>query len=104
MHVGSASFKTIIFIAGLAYVIAGILAVATAPFGASGDQAVSVSVDRADKGDRSPYASRSKTQVNSPLLATTPRVLPKRPPLGCDAAFSSVAGPAQAGIYRRCLA
>ena len=104
MHVGSASFKAIIVIAGLAYVIAGILAVAAAPFGASGEQAVSVSVDRANKGDRLPYASRSKTQVNNPLLATTPQVLPKRPPLGCDAAFSSVAGPAQARIYRRCLA
>ena len=99
-----ASFKEIIVIAGLAYVIAGILAVATIPVDARGEQAVSVSVDRANKGDRLPYASRSKTHVNSPFLATTPQVLPKRPPLGCDPAFSSVADPAQARIYRRCLA
>ena len=103
-----ASFKEIIVIAGLAYLIASILAVATIPVDARGEQAVSVSVsvsvDRANKGDRLPYASRSKTHVNSPFLATTPQVLPKRPPLGCDPAFSSVANPAQARIYRRCLA
>ncbi len=102
--VAFASFKEIIVIAGLAYVIAGFLAVATTPVGARGEQAVSVSVDRSNKGDRLPYASRSKTHVNSPFLATTPQVLPKRPPLGCDPAFSSVADPAQARIYRRCLA
>jgi len=96
MRVAFASFKEIIVIAGLAYVIAGILAVATTPVGAGGEQAVSVSVDRANKGDR--------LHVSSPFLATTPQVSPKRPPLGCDAAFSSVADPAQARIYRRCLA
>ncbi len=104
MRVAFAYFKEIIVIAGLAYVIAGILAVATTPVGARGEQAVSVSVDRINKGDRLPYALRSQPRVNSSLSTTTPQVPPKRPPLGCDPAFSSLADPTQAHIYKRCTA
>ena len=104
MRVVFAHFKEIIFAAGLVFLTTNILAAVTAPSDAGSGQATSLSVDRANKGDRLPYASRSKTRVDSPFLATTPQVSPKRPPLGCDAAFSSVAGPAEARIYRRCLA
>jgi len=104
MRVVFAHFKEITLAAGLVFLTTSILAAVTVPSGTGAQQAVSVSVDRANKGDRLPYASRSKTRVDSPFLATTPQVSPKRPPLGCDAAFSSVAGPAEARIYRRCLA
>ncbi len=103
MRVAFAHFKEIIFAAGLVFLTTNILAAVTVPSN-TGSGATSVSVDRANKGDRLPYASRSKTRLNSPFLATTPQVSPKRPPLGCDAAFSSVAGPARPRIYRRCLA
>ena len=104
MRVAFAHFKEVVLAAGLVFLTTSILAAVTAPSGTGGEQPASVSVDWANKGDRLPYASRSKTRVNSPFLATTPQVLPKRPPLGCDPAFSSVADPAQARVYRRCLA
>jgi len=104
MRLAFGYFKKLIVAACLVCMTTGALAPMTAPNGSGGEQTASVSVDRTNKGDRLPYASRSKTHVNSPFLATTPQVLPKRPPLGCDPAFSSVADPTQARIYRRCLA
>ncbi len=61
MRVAFAHFKEIIFAAGLVFLTTSILAAVTVPSGTGAQQAVSVSVDRANKGDRLPYASRSKT-------------------------------------------
>ena len=60
----------------------------------------SVSVDRATKGDRLRYASASKSTLNS--SHGIPQA--QRPPIGCDPAFSVVADPTHAHIYRRCAA
>ncbi len=102
MGLAFAYFKEIIVAAGLVFATAGVVAAVTAPGSARGEQAAFVSVDRANKGDRLPYASTSQTHVNSSLLTPTPQAPPKRPPVGCDAAFSSVADPTQAHIYKRC--
>ena len=100
MRVAFAHFKTLIIAAGLVFMTAGALPPMTAPNGSGGEHAAMVSADRANKGDRLPYALSPKAHVNSPLLTTTP----KRFPLGCDPAFSSIADPTRAHIYERCTA
>jgi len=100
MRVPFPHFKKLIVFAGLVFMTAGALATVTAPNGRGGEQTASVSVDRTNKGDRLPYALSSKTHVNSSLLTKTP----KRLPLGCDSAFSSLADPTRANIYKRCTA
>ena len=100
MRVPFAYFKKLIASAGLVFMTAGALATVTAPNGSGGEQAALVSVDRANKGDRLPDALHPKAHVSSSLLTTTP----KRLPLGCDPAFSSLADPMRAHIYKRCTA
>ena len=104
MRVAFAFFRAIIIAAGLTCVIAGALMALTASSGARSQQTAPVFVDRTNKSDQFPYASRSQPRVNSSLSTTTPQVSPKRPPFGCDAAFSSAADPTQAHIYKRCMA
>jgi len=61
----------------------------------------SVSVNRVNKGDRLSQAPAGRSSHSSPSTeAVTP---PKRVPLGCDPAFSPVADPAHANIYKRCI-
>jgi len=36
-------------------------------------------------------------------MAGTSQALPERTPVGCDRAFSPIADPAQAKIYKRCM-
>ncbi len=96
-----AYFKKDIVVAGLVIVTASMLAAATDPSGSGGTLTASVSVDRANKGDRLP--PRSKTHVNS-SLTTTRQARPQRPPLGCEPAISSLADPPRANIYKRCTA
>ncbi len=103
MRVAIAHFKTIVAAVGLICVITVGLFVPPAA-GTGGQRAASVSVDRTNKRDRLPDASRLRTHVNKLFPTTTPRAAPRRPPLGCDAAFSSAAEPTQARIYRRCVA
>jgi hypothetical protein len=61
-----------------------------------------VVVDRTLKGDRLIQAPVGQEPQISP--AATGGAAPlKRPPLGCDAAFSPVADPARANIFKRCM-
>ena len=60
-----------------------------------------VSVNRANKGDRLSQAPAEQPAHSLP--STEAVVPPKRVPLGCDPAFSPVADPAHANIYKRCL-
>jgi len=61
----------------------------------------SVSVNRVNKGDRLSQGPVDRPSHNSP---STEAVIPlKRVPLGCDPAFSPVADPARANIYKRCM-
>lgn len=63
----------------------------------------SISVNRTNKSDRlrSAWSMRSGSRP-IPLSESAP-ALPKQVPLGCDRAFSSVADPAHAHIYKRCI-
>jgi hypothetical protein len=70
---------------------------------ASNDQPVTVSVNRANKGDQLRSAAKSAARLNGSSSATRLSVPPKGPPLGCDPLFSSIADPAKARLYyRRC--
>ncbi len=95
-----AYFKKDIVVAGLVAVMASMLAAAAGPSGSGSKLTTTVSVDRANKGDRLP--PRSKAHVNS--LTTTPQARPQRPPLGCEPAISSLTDPPRANIYKRCAA
>ena len=101
-----AYFEKDIVAAGLVVVMVGILVATAGPSGSNSKlnasvtgskPTTSVSVDRANKGDRLP--PRSRTHVNSSLTTT-----PQRPPLGCEPAISSLADPLRANIYKRCTA
>jgi hypothetical protein len=59
------------------------------------------SVNRINKGDQlTPALIHQVQQRLAPLGAMKTSL--QRPPLGCDGAFSPVADPARAGIYKRC--
>lgn len=104
MRVPFAHFKKLIVFAGLVFMTAGALATVTARNDRGGGHAALVSVDRANKGDRLPDALSPKTHANRSLVTTTPQTPPQQSPLGCDAAFSSLADPTRAHIYKRCMA
>jgi len=62
----------------------------------------SVSVNRVNKGDRLSQAPPvDRPSHSSP--STEAVIPPKRVPLGCDPAFSPVADPAHANVYKRCI-
>jgi len=68
---------------------------------ANGGNATAVTVNRTNKGDRLPLASR-RSQHSTGLSPA--RLDPtKRVPVGCEPAFSPVAEPAAANIILRCL-
>jgi hypothetical protein len=58
-------------------------------------------VNRINKGDQlTPALIHQVQQRLAPPAAM--KTSQQRPPLGCDGAFSPVADPARAGIYKRC--
>ena len=57
-----------------------------------------VSVNRTNKGDRSPLTLKRTSTVSSSAVAAK-----SQPPVGCDPAFSRVADPARAHIFGRCI-
>jgi hypothetical protein len=68
---------------------------------ADGATTATVVVNRINKGDRLPIAL--PPQQSSRSLSPIGSARTKRIPLGCEAAFSPVADPAQAHIFLRCL-
>jgi acyl-CoA synthetase (AMP-forming)/AMP-acid ligase II len=89
-------------VAVLGCFIAGAVAAMASP-GAGSDQAVSVAVNRINKGDRLPTAAKVTVHLNNSSSATKLSAPPKGPPLGCDPLFSSITDPAKARLYyRRC--
>jgi hypothetical protein len=59
-------------------------------------------VNRINKGDALTPALIHQVQQRLAPPAAAMRTSQQRPPLGCDGAFSPVADPARAGIYKRC--
>ena len=107
----NSTYSTLSRVAGVTLILAaGIAAIAMngpAVGGVSGTSISAptadrlVSVNRVNKGDRLPQAPAERPSHSSP---STEAVVPsKRVPLGCDPAFSPVADPAHANIYKRCL-
>ena len=94
------ALREVVAIMVLGGLIGGGAAALMAPDAANGEQMALVSVNRINKGDQLPSAWASKIDLNSSSTAASR----KRPPLGCDAMFSSIADPTQAHIYRRCAA
>ena len=84
------------------FVVGGCSAM-SAPAVANADRTAPVSVNRTNKGDRLPSVATANLFANG-VSSTTALSTPRRPPLGCDPAFSPIADPARAGIYKRCAA
>jgi hypothetical protein len=82
---------------------AGILGAANAPrASARSTPTETTEVNRLNKADQlTASPDRQAQQKTSPRLGEMKTSL-QRPPLGCDPAFSPVADPAHAGIYKRC--
>jgi hypothetical protein len=59
-------------------------------------------INRINKGDRLTPSLIQQAQRRFAPLAEGTKAQLQRPPLGCDPAFSPVADPGRAGIYKRC--
>jgi hypothetical protein len=59
-------------------------------------------VNRINKGDQLTPALIHQVQQRLIPPAAAMKTSLQRPPLGCDGAFSPVADPARAGVYKRC--
>jgi hypothetical protein len=81
--------------------VAGGVSAMTGPAIVKNDRIAVTSVDRTKKGDRLPQASvlQQRWNATSGFPASSTRI-----PLGCDAAFSPIADPARARIFKRCVA
>ena len=84
-------------------IAAGLVGATNAPGAVTGPETETVvSVNRAVKGDRLPMTLTQLTQPQSSPSTEASKPVLRRPPLGCDPAFSPVADPARGGIYKRC--
>lgn len=92
----------------VAAAVAGVVLGSFVLSGASGTSASAtvgeglVSVNRINKGNRLTQAPADRLSHNSTSIEVV--VPPKPVPFGCDPAFSPVADPERAYIYKRCLA
>jgi hypothetical protein len=96
------SLKQAVTAALVSCFIASGVAEMTSPSVASKGEAVTISVDRANKGDRLPQASLPNNLPNNSTSTGMAPASPNGAPLGCDPAFSSIADPARAHIFKRC--
>jgi hypothetical protein len=97
------SLRLRVAIAVLGCVVVGGCSVIGTPDDGSAERTAPVSVNRINKGDRLPSVATAKSFLKgAPSTAASSR--PRLLPLGCDPAFSPIADPARAGIYKRCAA
>ena len=59
-------------------------------------------VNRLNKADQLAASPARQAQQKTPPHADGAKTSLQHPPLGCDPAFSPVADPTRAGIYKRC--
>jgi hypothetical protein len=83
-------------------VAGGMVAVTTGPSTGEGAQPAEFVVNRTYKGDRLSQAARLIQHPNDAWSTRIAPTTPQRTPLGCDPAFSPVANPALAHIFKRC--
>jgi hypothetical protein len=81
-----------------------IAAVANAPAAAAhhSTQTEITDINRINKADRLTAPPIRQAQQKSSPPAATMKTSLQRPPLGCEPAFSPVAEPTRAAIYKRC--
>jgi hypothetical protein len=91
----------IVAIGALAWFVAGGVSAVMALGATKSGTSLALSVDRTGKGDRLVSVAASKPRVNAPSPVASTR---SSPPFGCDSAFSRIAEPRQAHIFRRCTA
>jgi hypothetical protein len=94
----------------LSGLIAGAICVLTSPVTANNATAVTISVNRASKGDRLPQTPRveptrkpGRHDTNS-IENRAPKLTPRQTPIGCEPAFSPVAHPGRSDILTFCAA
>jgi len=97
-------FKEAVAIAVLGCLIGGGCSAVTARDDIKSEQTLLVSVNRTNKGDQLAATSTSTVHASSASSTAMSPASRKRPPLGCDAAFSSIADPIHANVYKRCAA
>ena len=95
-------FKSMLAVIAAAVCAGGFTAM-SAPEVANTDLTALVSVNRTGKGDRLPSVLISNADLSALSSTTTSQMPPKRPPLGCDPAFSPMVDPANSHIYKRCM-
>ena len=84
-------------------IVAGIMGATNAPGAVPVAQTEIVTVNPVNKGDRLPISPRQEVRpALSPSSTDGAKPSLKHPPIGCDPAFSPVADPARANIYKRC--
>jgi hypothetical protein len=62
-----------------------------------------MSVNRALKGDRLPLVAHQALPHDQPSAEPAQSQNREKPPVGCDGAFSPVASPRLANVFKRCL-
>lgn len=82
-------------------VAGGMVAMTAGPSTGEGARSAEFVINRTHKGDRLPQAARSIQHPND-VSSTRAPTTPQRTPLGCDPAFSPVANPTLAHIFKRC--
>ena len=102
MAYGAHNLRLKVAIAVLGCVMVGGCSLIGAPGDVSAERTATASVNRVNKGDRLPSLAAAKSFVKgAPSSAASAR---RQLPLGCDPAFSPIADPARAGVYKRCAA
>jgi len=98
------SFKNTIAAVTLSSFIAGGGGAAISPAATGTEPSIKASVNRTHKGDRLPQvAMHHRQSPNNSLSTETATTSPRRPPLGCDSAFSPISAPSLAHIFKRCM-
>jgi hypothetical protein len=100
----SYGFKEVIVAAVLGSCVAGAVGAVTVTSVTARAPALTVSVNGLNKADRLAPSSILTQYPNDRSGAGPASSSPKRPPFGCDSAFSSISAPRLAHIFKRCLA
>ena len=102
MAYGAHNLRLKVAIAVLGCMVVGGCSLIGAPGDVSAERTAAVAVNRNNKGDRLPAVVAAQSFLKgAPSTAASSR---RQLPLGCDPAFSPIADPARAGIYKRCAA
>jgi hypothetical protein len=107
-YVSGDRFKRVSAALLLSGLIAGAICALTSPVTADNAKTLTISVNRASKGDRLPQAPRveptrrpDRHDSNS-IENRPPSQAPRQTPIGCESAFSPVAHPGRSDILTFC--